>query len=915
MIKKESKEIKDFFKNLIKNKKIQWILTILIFLVILFYSISIRVSNLEFLKDSTSGKYISIDLDSLLFYRQAETRMKFGYWPEYDEMRSPGYKIGWIREFINDVLIWNYKILKFFNREITYDYASAISIPIFFGFLMIAFFILLFLLTKSKIASILGCAFLAYAPSFLFRSIAGFYDHDPLGVFAIFLLIIFCLFSLKNLEKSYKNSILFGIGSGFLTAFVLYCWGGAITFVLVFLPFSLLLHYLFNVEKREKFILFNLIWIFSSIIFTPLLGMDVRHMTNRFLDAQGILVLFVLSFSIVDFLLFKFKDKINFIKKDFFHFYSLGLTLILGIFGFYTIGKNPLRILRKAWATLIYPFFGEFIGRLETTVAENAQPYLVDLINQKGIIIFVLFLVGLVFVCLNLVSNSKSLKNKMILASSSMLVLFSILFSRISSSSLLNGENFISQTLYAVGGIIFIFSLFYVASKEKFKISVNNILLFSIGITVSMNARSAIRSFFLITPFICLIASSGISEFLKKVKEVKEKETKIIFYFLIFVILVLSYIHLFGFPFIKNNFENYEREGIYRISSFQAKRIVPSANIQWQRTMEWVRKETPEKSIFVHWWDYGYFIQTLGERPTVTDGGHSGGGHTDHYIGRYILTTPNPKTALSFMKTWNVSYLLIDPTEMGKYGAFSKIGSNDSWDRVSSGIFGGVIDKRQNQETLRGETRVYQLGGCVDEDIIFENGSGQRTFIPGIKVTKTQQMVCNSYVAGVIIEIENLKNESSIKQPIGVFFYNNKQYRIPIKNIFADGKFYSFNEGINSVVYFIPYIDENERKIVKNGAIIYLSPRTFNSLMGRLYILNDPFEEYPTIKRARFEDDPYVAHFKQFYPGLNEFVWYHGLRAPLKIWEVNYPDGTPVHEEFLDRNRELKFGGLDYLFE
>ena len=39
----------------------------------------------------------------------------------------------------------------------------------------------------------------------------------------------------------------------------------------------------------------------------------------------------------------------------------------------------------------------------------------------------------------------------------------------------------------------------------------------------------------------------------------------------------------------------------------------------------------------------------------------------DHLIGRYLLTTPNPETALSFMKAQNVSYLY-DPkhTEIDK---------------------------------------------------------------------------------------------------------------------------------------------------------------------------------------------------------------------------------------------------------
>jgi hypothetical protein len=329
--------------------------------------------------------------------------------------------------------------------------------------------------------------------------------------------------------------------------------------------------------------------------------------------------------------------------------------------------------------------------------------------------------------------------------------------------------------------------------------------------------------------------------------------------------------------------------------------------------MAWARNETNENDIFVHWWDYGYFVQTLGERAAVTDGGHSGGNQADHYIGRYVLTTPQPETALSFMKTWNVSYLLIDPTEMGKYGAFSKIGSNDSWDRVSAGIFGGASDDTQEQETANGTTKVYQLGGCVDSDIAYSSGTSN-IFLPGITISKTQQMQCNSYIIGVILSFNsNGKGQTTIGQPIGVFVYNNKQYRIPLQHVFVDGQMVSFESGIDSVVYLIPEIDSASGKIDNTGAMIYLSPRTFNSLMGRLYILDDYYNEYPTLTQAHFEDDPAVTYFKQFTGGkLNEFIWYGGIRAPLKIWDVEYPTVTQIHEEFLESN--FTFGGMDELF-
>jgi len=34
-----------------------------------------------------------------------------------------------------------------------------------------------------------------------------------------------------------------------------------------------------------------------------------------------------------------------------------------------------------------------------------------------------------------------------------------------------------------------------------------------------------------------------------------------------------------------------------------------------------IKDNTNEDGIFAHWWDYGYWVQTLGKRATIADGG------------------------------------------------------------------------------------------------------------------------------------------------------------------------------------------------------------------------------------------------------------------------------------------------------
>ena len=39
----------------------------------------------------------------------------------------------------------------------------------------------------------------------------------------------------------------------------------------------------------------------------------------------------------------------------------------------------------------------------------------------------------------------------------------------------------------------------------------------------------------------------------------------------------------------------------------------------WKDSLEWIKNNTPEDSVIASWWDYGYWISTLSERPTLTD--------------------------------------------------------------------------------------------------------------------------------------------------------------------------------------------------------------------------------------------------------------------------------------------------------
>ena len=160
----------------------------------------------------------------------------------------------------------------------------------------------------------------------------------------------------------------------------------------------------------------------------------------------------------------------------------------------------------------------------------------------------------------------------------------------------------------------------------------------------------------------------------------------------------------------------------------QAYNFIPSSyNIQWQKAMSWVRDNTPSNAAFSHWWDYGYWVQSIGKRATMVDGGNAIT-YWNYLIGRHVLTGDNQDDALELLYNHNISYFLIDSTDIGKYTAFSSIGSDENFDRYSF-ISPFLLDESRTQETNNMTLYIYPGGIGLDEDLII-NQNGREILLP-----------------------------------------------------------------------------------------------------------------------------------------------------------------------------------------
>jgi len=870
----------------LKQKKVIGVITILILVAFLILGTSIRVQNLSLLKDSTTGEFIPQALDPFYFLRLSEIIIEQGGLPEIDTMRYPSAMKGFSKEILPQTTVFMFKFWKIFDDDVSLRYVNVISPVIFFILGLIVFFFLIYSLTNSKTTALLSSIFLSVITPYIHRTSAGFSDHESIGMFFFFLFLLFYSVSLKFLKKRQNKKLLktslWGIGLGFFSFLTIISWGGISKAVFMIVPISFLLIWLIRTQSSKEldrkslsiFPLFYVVWFVSTILFGLTYGFNLSDIFQKvFLDRTSLINGVVLLFLLIDFSAISLRNKI--LIKEKFRKYRVLLSALLsfaiGSIVLFFMGTNIFVLIPELLGRIFEPLG---VGRTGSTVAENAASYLTSWISQIGKPFFWLFYLGTVFLGFGLSTNIQKKKNKFLFSIAWIILISSIIFSRISSSSFFNGTNSASQLFY-LGGLFLFFGIFaWIYFNDKIRMR-NELILASIWLLLMLiSARGAVRLFFVLVPTMCFMAGYSLTELFRYYGKIKDDLWKII----IFIVLILA---ISGAFISVLNFKE--------SSTNEVKFAGPSANLQWQKAMSWVRDNTLEDSIFLHWWDYGYWVQYLGERTTITDGGH-GVSFWDHLVGRYVLTTPFPETALSFMKSHKVSHLLIDPTDLGKYGAYSRIGSGpDGTDRFSQ-IPTMLLDSSQTRETADGEIRVYQGGVPIDEDIIYNDGN-QDIFLPSGR----------AIAVGVLIDFSTNSNNVIINEAFTIFVYNNQQINIPLRYVYLNGALVDLGGGLDAIARIIPSASTSGQNIQIDslGSVMYLSPRVSKSLFAQLYLMDDPFKNYSSVNLVHSEPDSFISSLRSQNTAIDDFIYFRGFRGPIKIWEVNHKDNILEKEEFL----------------
>jgi asparagine N-glycosylation enzyme membrane subunit Stt3 len=891
---------KEKFKKFIKNKQ-WWVFGLLIIAIILgvyirsmpMYDHGGKPGLWDFTTDSWT---LGPDLDPWLFYRNAKTIVEQGELPAIDMMRNVprGFDNTMESQLLAYMIAWTYHGLNFFGIESSIEYAAVIFPVIMFALTIISFFFFvreIFIRKSQKsilnanIIALISTFFMIVAPVFLSRTIAGIPEKESAAFFFMFLSLYLFLKAWKS--EKINQVILLGILSGISTGLMGLIWGGILY---LFIPIALasLIALIFNKMKYKQFVLYFLWAITPMIIMTTF---SSRYTFQSMLTSiSSGLVFFTLFIMIVHLIIWNTRlSQIRFIKN-----FNLPRSILSFIIAFILIiilsfiFAGPTFIIEKIGA-IHQTIFKPVLGRWNITVAENRQPNFKEWSQSFGPfiknipIMFWMFFAGSVVLFRKMMKPLKN-KDSWTLVLLYIFFIMGLIFSRYSGDSLFNGDNFISKAFYYISLLLFAISAVYMyikyskAGDSSFeKIRFEYIFLFSLFILTLFTARGAVRLIMVLGPIATIFVSFLIMESFNWFRRQKDETMKLIVGVIVILILIAG---LYTFT------------TYYGIVKSQAYGFVPSSyNLQWQNSMEWVRENTSEDAVFGHWWDYGYWVQSIGNRATVLDGGNAIA-YWNYLMGRLVLTGDNQADALEFLYNHNTTHFLIDSTDIGKYTAFSSIGSNEEYDRYS--WFGTFIqDERQTLETKNKTLLVYSGGTNLDEDLIITE-EGQEILLPKGAAG----------IGAIILPFEISEEGESYGQPQAIIVYQGIQHKVDLRYLYIRDSFVDFESGIDAAAFVMPMLEQQNGGVAKNdqGAAMYISPRLFRGMLAQIYLLNDPLEKFSNFNLAHTESAMVVNSLRSQGMELPEFIYFQGIQGPIKIWEVEYTGKEEIKEEYLDKD-------------
>jgi len=445
-------------------------------------------------------------------------------------------------------------------------YDFTIIFPVVFGSLTAIIIFALVRVIGGTTAGLFASLFFALSPPIIVRGTIGWFKSEPLGLFYGLLGVYLLLSGLKSDDKRIAIAKL--VGAGIFLAIGFASWGG-IEFFLV--PLGLFFIVLPFVRKDHKFLLWA-IPLFVAATMVVAGGVFARPGPSFVFGMRGFVLIGPTILLVITILVQKFsKDHVK-IRNSL--FVLVGLVVI----GMLIISSGVLHTASFRYLNAVNPFLTSE-DPLVDSVAEHATPTLGQNFTYFSILMLFAGLgIWLMFRKKNGENNllNLSLRNEM--------TIFALIIGIVGAYS---GSTFSRLELLTATSVIVLSSLGLAAL-------ISDILRNNVGKEIKV-----------------IESSKKGSPQKKKSYEILGRIPKIAFVAVVVALLLVPTMY----P-VNANWISITKSPPTILNGGSNYAIVTD---DWPATLNWIKTNTPKDSVVASWWDYGYWIQTLGDRTTLAD--------------------------------------------------------------------------------------------------------------------------------------------------------------------------------------------------------------------------------------------------------------------------------------------------------
>ncbi|RLG13402.1 MAG: hypothetical protein DRN71_04875 [Candidatus Nanohalarchaeota archaeon] len=607
-------------------------------------------------------------------------------WSPYNEIKGIFYVPAVIYVLVSSIISMDF-------------HTFAIVFPAVMGSLIV---VPLFFIGKelhNKVTGIFAAFFYAVSSSVIFRTSAGFFEKESIAGFLMLMGLYFFIRAIRN------DSLVSGIIAGLSIAIMATVWGGVQQILLGLVGYVFIVCF---VNKQPRSLLKAYVPVVliavtyygtgSSIAMMNYLALTVLVLRVA-VERYGLVSRRSLSYfgPVVFFFggVFVFAGAI-FSKK------LAGLIMSTQKFMFYS-----KEVIESTVAENVGAGWNDFASQFGSRYAEAVLPQIKPIISYASVWIFAF---AAIFVILHKVYKEK---DKFF-----MLGVFSGIVSILSYYLFMKTKAPDMQTYFVFS---FMIVLVLVARKDHL-----NALMLLLMYSSMLGFASKIRFSFILGPYMALMAGYFMSNFIrfvqksKLMRNAKSLEEKINIYSVGVGVLIVFVLGV-------NVSSGYVLGG----------NLGPSFSGNWNTSMEFLRTQTPEGSIVLSWWDFGYWFQTAGERPTNLDGGNNLATR-NRPTAQFFTGMMNESQQRFFLNKFNTDYILVDYSMIGKYAAMSKIANYG--EKVESYLGMPYKDRieRGNVSIIIYSAGPYSLwlpvnpAGQLEGNIVLSTSQGQEAYVKSI---------------------------------------------------------------------------------------------------------------------------------------------------------------------------------------